>query len=180
MVFSWCSTGGMAVFRNLDWFTSKLAIDAPQATVIGAAFSGFYFYQYPYTGPGSRPVQDFSAAAFKGYASLHMAFVDESCAAALGAGAWACQQASGSHPYVRTPIFVAEGAGILCILLAKQLPSCEPSTACHHKFIPANTFPISAQIRPTAMLFKSTAVCNRHRGQPFHQWLRLPSSGATT
>ena len=112
VIFNGCSTGGMGVFRNLDWFTTKLKAKAaaPQATVLGAAFSGFYFFQNPYVGPGAGAVQDFSAAGFEQYYALHNAYVDESCKAALApkGEAWRCQQAIESEAYISTPLFVAE------------------------------------------------------------------------
>ena len=100
----------MGVFRNLDWVTTKLKATAPQAAVLGAAFSGFYFFQNPYVGPGAGAVQDFSAAAFEQYYTLHNASVDESCQAALApkGEAWRCQQAIDSEAYISTPIFVSE------------------------------------------------------------------------
>lgn len=110
VVFSGCSTGGMGVFRNIDWVTAKLKTTAPRATVLGAAFSGFYFYQNPFTGPGSVAVQDFSAAGFEQYYAMHTAYVDESCENALAkkGEAWRCQQAIVSESYISTPIFVSE------------------------------------------------------------------------
>ena len=103
VVFSGCSTGGMGVFRNLDWVTAKLKTSAPHATVLGAAFSGFYFYQNPFTGPGAVAVQDFSAAAFEQYYGMHKAHVDEGCENALAkkGQAWRCQQAIVSESYIR-------------------------------------------------------------------------------
>ena len=98
VIFAGCSTGGMGVFRNLDWVAAKLAATAPGAIVLGAAFSGFYFFQHPYAGPGSRTVQDFSAAGFEKYLGMHKAYVNENCAAARAPQneTWMCQQAAGS------------------------------------------------------------------------------------
>lgn len=107
VVLTGCSSGGMAVFRNLDWLHDKLGMELPQAKVLGIALSGFYFFQNAYTGPGAEPFTDFSAAAFKRMYTIHGAFVDAGCKAELAPQGleWTCQQANYSHPYIQSPMF---------------------------------------------------------------------------
>lgn len=58
-----CSCPG--VWMNLDWMAERY----PQARVVGAPIAGFYFYAFPYDGPGhtQSDLADFRPAAWPSY-----------------------------------------------------------------------------------------------------------------
>lgn len=177
VIFSGCSTGGMGVFRNLDYVRAKLLTNAPLALTVGAAFSGFYFFQSPFTGPGAQPVQDFGAAGFERYFGMHKAYVDQSCEAALAprGAAWMCQQANYSQPYVTTPIFISEDQTDKVVMShhAGVTPppwSSNPAMAAYAAIWQANMSAAIADFaaRPTRGVFSPACWnhCGNHRGTP--------------
>jgi hypothetical protein len=100
------SAGGIGVWPNLDW----LAQQFPAARVVGAPIAGFYFFAYPYQGPGHTDsgLADFRAPAWPQHAKLWGSFVDEDCRRALGDRAYACSLANYSFPFVTSDAFVVE------------------------------------------------------------------------
>eukprot|EP01065_Artemidia_motanka_P029424 TRINITY_DN35539_c0_g1_i1.p2 TRINITY_DN35539_c0_g1~~TRINITY_DN35539_c0_g1_i1.p2 ORF type:complete len:367 (+),score=108.38 TRINITY_DN35539_c0_g1_i1:102-1202(+) len=106
VVLSGASAGGIGVWINLDWMQKEL----PAATVVGAPIAGFYFYAYPYTGPGhtQSTLADFRPPAWPAHVALWQSFLPEACAAALGDGKAACMLSNYSAPFVKARVFVTE------------------------------------------------------------------------
>eukprot|EP00965_Chrysotila_dentata_P233097 6199375-Pleurochrysis_carterae.AAC.6 len=98
------SAGAMGVWPHLNWLAQRYF----KASVVGVVIAGFYFYAYPYTGPGhtSSHLADFSEQAWPAHAKLWDSFVDFECAASLGA--WPCMLANNSAPYVRPRVFIVQ------------------------------------------------------------------------
>ena len=103
------SAGGIGVWPNLDW----LALRYPRARVVGAPIAGFYFFAYPYQGPGHTQsgLADFREPAWPGHMALWRSFVDEDCEAALAEPSH-CILANYSYPFVSSPAFVTEPVDI--------------------------------------------------------------------
>ena len=108
IVFMGMSGGSVGVFHYLDAMAKRY----PNARVSGVMLSGFYFYGYPYTGPGSTgtsPHGDLNREALPALYNLWDSGVDASCAAAMGSQeAWRCLLPNNSYPYVITPKFIAQ------------------------------------------------------------------------
>ena len=100
------SAGGIGVWPNLDWLAHRF----PAARVVGAPIAGFYFFAYPYQGPGhtSSGLADFRESAWPQHFALWGSFVDEDCRRALGDGAYACSLANYSFPFVTSDAFIVE------------------------------------------------------------------------
>lgn len=100
------SAGGIGVWPHVDWLSARY----PTAQVIGAPIAGFYFYAYPYQGPyhTSSDLADFREPAWPQHYDLWQPFLDVDCYRALKDTPWACILANYSHPYVQSPVFVAE------------------------------------------------------------------------
>ena len=64
------------------------------AKVVGAPIAGFYFFAFPYDGPGHTEglggLADFREQAFSGYWALWDPAVDDTCRAALNMAPWKC------------------------------------------------------------------------------------------
>lgn len=106
VVLSGDSAGGIGTFVNVDWLQEQL----PQARVVAAPIGGYYFFSFPYTGPGhtSSELPDLSAGAWAGYVELWNSSLPERCAAALGSSAPTCMLSNCSAPYIASPMFVIE------------------------------------------------------------------------
>mmetsp|Transcript_13111 Transcript_13111/g.36227 ORF Transcript_13111/g.36227 Transcript_13111/m.36227 type:complete len:525 (+) Transcript_13111:2-1576(+) len=108
IVLSGHSAGGMGVWLHLDWLARRY----PAARVVGAPIAGFYFFAYPYQGPGhtdpAAGLADFREPAWASYWALWQAFADESCLATLNTQPWRCMLANESHPFVTTPVFITQ------------------------------------------------------------------------
>jgi ribosome maturation protein SDO1 len=100
------SAGGIGVWPNLDWLSQRF----PAARVVGAPIAGFYFFAYPYQGPGhtSSGLADFRESAWPLHFALWGSFVDEDCRHALGDGAYACSLANYSFPFITSETFIVE------------------------------------------------------------------------
>eukprot|EP00036_Acanthoecidae_sp_10tr_P008547 CAMPEP_0182915884 /NCGR_PEP_ID=MMETSP0105_2-20130417/598_1 /TAXON_ID=81532 ORGANISM="Acanthoeca-like sp., Strain 10tr" /NCGR_SAMPLE_ID=MMETSP0105_2 /ASSEMBLY_ACC=CAM_ASM_000205 /LENGTH=453 /DNA_ID=CAMNT_0025052783 /DNA_START=28 /DNA_END=1389 /DNA_ORIENTATION=- len=104
IILSGESAGGIGVWPNLDWLAHRY----PLARVIGVPIAGFYFWAYPYEGPGHTQsgLADFREPAWPGHVALWDSFVDAECAAAIGA--WKCVLANNSFPYITSEAFIVE------------------------------------------------------------------------
>jgi hypothetical protein len=121
IIFLGRSAGSIGAMQHLD----RLAARYWEARVVGAALSGFYFYTYPYMGPGSTGTSPHADLQEKSLPSLHRlwdAYFDESCALNLGDEAWRCLLVNVSYPYIATPKFVAQAQIDLAIKLHNWLP----------------------------------------------------------
>lgn len=100
------SAGGIGVWPNLDWIAQRY----PSSRVVGAPIAGFYFFAYPFRGPGhtKSSLANFEEQAWPQHYSLWKSFVDEDCRRALGSRAYACSLANYSYPYVESETFVVE------------------------------------------------------------------------
>lgn len=98
------SAGGIGVWPNLDWLAARY----PRAKVVGAPIAGFYFFAYPYVGPGhtNSSLADFREAAWPAHVRLWRSFVDADCAAAMPA--WRCVLANYTFPYVSSAAFITQ------------------------------------------------------------------------
>ena len=110
VVLSGGSAGGIGTWINVEWLAAQL----PKETlVIAAPIAGYYFYAYPYDGPGhtSSGLGDFRVPAWPGHVKLWHSFVPTACATALAADpvrAAGCLLSNNSAAYVTVPIFVTE------------------------------------------------------------------------
>eukprot|EP00035_Acanthoeca_spectabilis_P039984 m.66418 g.66418 ORF g.66418 m.66418 type:complete len:450 (-) comp9817_c0_seq1:67-1416(-) len=104
IILSGESAGGIGVWPNLDWLADRYS----NAKVIGVPIAGFYFWAYPYEGPGhtASGLADFREAAWPSHVQLWDSFVDSDCANALGA--WQCVLANSTLPYITTQAFIVE------------------------------------------------------------------------
>lgn len=99
------SAGGMGVWPNVDWLAQRY----DSARVVAAPIAGFYFFAYPYTGPGhtSSSLADFRKEAWPAHYELWASFVDEDCKAALSEPGY-CVLANNSFPFVSSHAFIME------------------------------------------------------------------------
>ena len=100
------SAGGIGTWLNVDWLQEQV----PHADVVGAPIAGYYFFSYPYTGPGHTEtlLSDMSAGAWAGNVALWNSFLPTQCAAALGGDEVYCMLSNYSAPYISAPMFVIE------------------------------------------------------------------------
>ena len=99
------SAGGIGVWPNVDWLAQRYN----SARVVAAPIAGFYFFAYPYDGPGhtSSSLADFRKEAWPAHYELWDSFVDEDCKAALGEPGY-CILANNSFPFVSSHAFIME------------------------------------------------------------------------
>ena len=119
------SAGGIGVFPNVDF----LADAYPRARVVAAPIAGFYFFAYPYTGPGhtSSELADFRKSAWPSHYSLWQSFVDVTCSKHLPEPAY-CILANYTLPFVESEAFIVESQTDKVVLL-------------YHDWIPTNQDP---------------------------------------
>eukprot|EP01062_Namystynia_karyoxenos_P065375 TRINITY_DN5893_c0_g1_i1.p1 TRINITY_DN5893_c0_g1~~TRINITY_DN5893_c0_g1_i1.p1 ORF type:complete len:410 (+),score=114.86 TRINITY_DN5893_c0_g1_i1:75-1232(+) len=106
VVLSGASAGGIGAWVNLDFFKDEF----PSARLVAAPIAGYYFFAYPYTGPGhtQSDLADFSPEAWPHHVALWHSHLPPKCAAALGDGKAACMLSNYSAPYNDIPVFVIE------------------------------------------------------------------------
>jgi hypothetical protein len=106
VVLSGDSAGGIGTWINMDWLQSQI----PQANVVGAPIAGYYFFSFPYTGPGHTEglLSDMSAGAWAANVATWDSFLPLVCAEALGQDAPYCMLSNYSAPYTAAPMFVIE------------------------------------------------------------------------
>lgn len=119
------SAGGIGVWPNVDWISERYV----NARVVAAPIAGFYFFAYPYNGPGhtGNRLTDFSKSAWPSHYTLWQSFVDETCANALNEPGY-CILANYSFPFVKSNAFIIEAQTDQVVLL-------------YHDWIPNNQDP---------------------------------------
>lgn len=106
------SAGGIGVWINADWLTNKLA--SMDARVYAVPIAGFYFYAYPYDGPGALPanessLSDFRPPAWPSHYTVWQSATDVDCFERYKDDTPSrCLLANYSYPFVSAPSFIAE------------------------------------------------------------------------
>ena len=119
------SAGGIGVWPNVDWLAGMY----PGARVVAAPIAGFYFFAYPFTGPGhtSSGLADFRKSAWPSHYSLWESFVDVTCARNLLEPAY-CILANYSLPFIDSKAFIIESQTDKVVLLYHDwIPNQDPS-----------------------------------------------------
>lgn len=106
------SAGGIGVWNNVDWLSDQL--EPLNASVYAVPIAGFYFYAYPYDGPGALPanestLSDFRAPAWPLHFRTWESATDASCFDHFKHDTPSqCLLANYSYPFISSPSFIVE------------------------------------------------------------------------
>lgn len=161
VIWSGESAGGIGSYAHLDFVADLL----PQAHVVGAPIAGWYFPDYPYSGPGSTSYVSFTPAGISDLVTMYGAWLPPACISA-GLGAL-CAFANSSFDSTRTPaFFLAAQTDRVVLPLHCAVPGQPPFEGLVEQFVlswKTNMTNSLARIRDTQSAFFNPA-CWLHTG----------------